>query len=393
MGRMIIFGLVMSSVWLWTHYYIGRQLLSGVGWDRKQRRVAWIAIWTIGSLVPIAMIAGRLVGLEVATAIMWPAYSYMGFYILLLTFSLLRSAVMGIVRLVDQLRGVKKGTAPLGPVDPTKRRLFTNATSLGVLGLSGGLAGVGYREARRLAEIVEVSVPIKDLPANLEGFKIVQVSDIHVGQTIRKPYLDAVIDAVNAQSPDMVAITGDLVDGFVEDMREEMTSLSRIKARHGSFYVTGNHEFYWDAQAWEEEVARLGVNVLHNRHEVIEHEGERVIVAGITDYSAGRFGVETSPKKALEGAPDGVKILLAHQPKSIKATAETSANLQLSGHTHGGQFFPINLFVGFAHPFTAGLHSLTEQLQIYVSRGTGYWGPPMRLGAASEITVLRLVKA
>jgi len=228
----------------------------------------------------------------------------------------------------------------------------------------------------------------------LHGFSIAQISDVHVGAQIKRNYVDAIVDAVNGLDADLVAVTGDLVDGSVQDLARHIAPLGRLKARHGAFLVTGNHEYYSGEQAWVTEFRRLGLRVLLNEHVVVRHGGASVVVAGVTDFSAHHFNPSqrSDPAAALAGAPDdaAAKILLAHQPRSALAAVGAGFDLQLSGHTHGGQFWPWNLFVRFQQPFTAGLHRL-NRLWVYISRGTGYWGPPNRFGAPSEITLLRLV--
>jgi predicted MPP superfamily phosphohydrolase len=193
---------------------------------------------------------------------------------------------------------------------------------------------------------------------------------------------------------DMIAVTGDLVDGSVRQLAEHTQSMSRLSARHGVYFVTGNHEYYSGVSGWIAELRRLGVQVLINEHVVLRHEGAEIVVAGVTDYSAHHYDPshKSDPAAAIAGAPldAAVRVLLAHQPRSAFAAAPAGFHLQLSGHTHGGQFFPWNFFVRLQQPFTAGLHRLGS-LWIYVSRGTGYWGPPKRLFAPSEITQLRLV--
>jgi predicted MPP superfamily phosphohydrolase len=265
---------------------------------------------------------------------------------------------------------------------------------------------VGFFNARRTASVVRVDVPIRDLPEGLEGFTIAQLSDIHVGTTIRRGYIQRIVDAVNRLGADMVAITGDLVDGTVAELREHVAPLADLRARHGTFVVTGNHEYYAGAHAWIDELRRLGLRVLLNEHVVLQTRNVKgaqtdeealdsaLVVAGVTDYTAVHFDAAhaSDPLRALHGAPPLVRtrLLLAHQPRSAPAAAEAGYQLQLSGHTHGGQFFPWNLFVPLQQPFTAGLHRLRE-MWVYTSRGTGYWGPPKRFGAPSEITLLRLV--
>ncbi|MBS0320953.1 MAG: metallophosphoesterase [Proteobacteria bacterium] len=258
------------------------------------------------------------------------------------------------------------------------------------------LTAAGIASARRRAPVRDVDVPIRGLPAALHGFTIAQVTDVHVGPTIKRGYVDAIVDAVNALQADMVALTGDLVDGAVGDLAPHTAPFARLSARHGSFFVTGNHEYYSGAHAWIAEMSRLGVTPLVNEHVVLEHEGAHVVVAGVTDYGAVAFDRThaSDPAGALHGAPAkaAVRLLLAHQPRSAFAAAEAGYDLQLSGHTHGGQFVPWNFLVRLQQPFTAGLRRLGG-LWVYTSRGTGYWGPPMRLGAPSEITRLRLVPA
>jgi uncharacterized protein len=273
---------------------------------------------------------------------------------------------------------------------------LVTATAQLVVGLAAFVTIVGFAGARRRARIVSVDVPLENLPPALQGFSIAQISDVHVGAQIKQKYVDAIVDAVNGLKADLIAVTGDLVDGSVRDLSPHVAPLGRLSARHGAFLVPGNHEYYSGERAWTAEFQRLGLRVLLNEHVVVRHQGAPLVVAGVTDYSAHHFNPEqrSDPVAALLGAPAdaAAKILLAHQPRSAAAAASAGFDLQLSGHTHGGQFWPWNLFVRFQQPFTAGLHRL-NRLWVYISRGTGYWGPPNRFGAPSEITLLRLVAA
>jgi predicted MPP superfamily phosphohydrolase len=274
--------------------------------------------------------------------------------------------------------------------------LLLSATALLAVALAGWVTMVGFAGARRRARIVTVNVPLANLPSALQGFTIAQISDVHIGAQIKESYVAAIVEAVNGLNADLVAVTGDLVDGSVRDLAPHIAPLGRLKARHGAFAVTGNHEYYSGERAWTAEFRRLGLRVLLNEHVVVRHRGAPLVIAGVTDYSAHHFdpAQRSDPMAALAGAPEdaAVKILLAHQPRSSTAAAGAGFDLQLSGHTHGGQFWPWNLFVRFQQPFTAGLHRLNH-LWVYISRGTGYWGPPNRFGAPSEITLLRLVAA
>jgi predicted MPP superfamily phosphohydrolase len=237
---------------------------------------------------------------------------------------------------------------------------------------------VGYINARRVARVVHVDIPIANLPAALHGFSIAQISDVHVGPTIRRNYVEGIVAAVNRLDADAIAITGDLVDGSVRELASHVEPLSRLRARYGTFFVTGNHEYY------------------SGEHVVVDHGDAKLVIAGVTDFGAHHFDPvnRSDPAAALVDAPTdaGAKILLAHQPRSAPAAEAAGFDLQLSGHTHGGQFWPWNFFVRLQQPFTAGLDRLGS-LWIYTSRGTGYWGPPKRFGAPSEITRIRLIPA
>jgi predicted MPP superfamily phosphohydrolase len=269
-----------------------------------------------------------------------------------------------------------------------------SALAVPTLAVSAWLAG--WLGARRTAAVRVVDIPIAGLPSALQGFTIVQISDIHVGNTIGRAYVEAIVSRVNGLRADVVAITGDLVDGTVARLAHDVAPLADLESRYGTFFVTGNHEYYSGVGPWLAELQRLEVQVLLNRHVVIEHDGARLALAGVTDYSGHHFNEahRSDPAAALRGAPDDidVKILLAHQPRSAAAAVEAGFHLQLSGHTHGGQFLPWNFFVRLQQPYTAGLERL-RSMWVYTSRGTGYWGPPMRLGAPSEITRIRLVRA
>ena len=262
--------------------------------------------------------------------------------------------------------------------------------------LAGAITLWGLANARRTAKVRRVDVPVSGLPAALEGFSIAQISDLHVGPTIRRPYVERVVAAVNRLGADVVAITGDLVDGSVRDLAEHVAPLAGLKSRDGSFFVTGNHEYYSGAAGWVGELRRLGIDVLMNGHAVVRRGEASVVVAGVTDFGAGHFdrAQASDPAAALAGSPPdaAVRVLLAHQPRSAAAAEQAGVDLQLSGHTHGGRFWPWNHFVRLQQPFTAGLHRW-RRMWVYTSRGTGYWGPPKRFGAPSEITLLRLVRA
>lgn len=254
---------------------------------------------------------------------------------------------------------------------------------------------VGVFQAARGPKVYEVRIPIENLPSAFDGFRIVQVSDLHIGPTIGRAYAEKVVSMANGLSPDAVALTGDFIDGTVTRLRSAVEPLKNLRAAHGVFYVTGNHEYYWGAREWVEEFKKLGARVLLNEHVMIRKGGDEIVLAGVADEEAGGIVPEhaSDPAKAVAGSPpEAVKILLAHRPSRYKEAAKEGFSLQLSGHTHGGQFFPWSLIVGMAYKFSKGLHRF-ENLWVYVSRGTGYWGPPIRFGVPGEVTVLTLKKS
>jgi uncharacterized protein len=254
---------------------------------------------------------------------------------------------------------------------------------------------VGLIIARR-PRLVDVDIPIAHLPEALHGFSIAQITDVHVGPTIKRGFVERIVKRVNDLNADLIAVTGDLVDGSVQQLAAHTAPLAKLSARHGAYFVTGNHEYYSGERAWTRELGRLGLTVLKNQHVVLRHDGALLVLAGVNDFGAHRFdpAQRSDPAAALRGAPRnaGAKILLAHQPRSAPDASNAGFDVQISGHTHGGQFWPWNFFVRYFQPFTAGLHRL-KNLWIYVSRGTGYWGPPNRFGVPSEITRIRLVPA
>jgi hypothetical protein len=328
-------------------------------------------------LIPLAFFGRRSRNRATADRYSWAGMLALGLFSTLLVLTLLRDAVLLLAW-------------PLGIAS------LAGWSALAVPLLALGIVAVGFVNARTTARVREVEVPVAGLPAALHGFTIAQISDIHVGPTIKGPYVQAIVDAVNALGADAVAVTGDLVDGRVHDLAVHVAPLATLRSRHGTFFVTGNHEYYSGAHEWIVELKRLGVQVLLNEHVVLRHQGAQLVMAGVADTSAHHFDPQhrSDPQRAMSGAPAdaGLRVLLAHQPRSAEAAAQAGFDVQLSGHTHGGQYWPWNLFVQLQQPYTAGLHRL-KQLWIYTSRGTGYWGPPLRLGAPSEITRLRFVGA
>jgi len=367
------------------HLYIGLRLLPDMPFGTLG--VAALGGWLIvsTSLTPLGLLARRIKRQPLSDRLAWAGLLAIGSLSSLLVLTLIRDLVLLV------------GYAVSGWLfEGDLLQQFKSSSAVAVPLLAGLFTLVGLINARRRAKVRSVNVPIADLPAPLHGFTIAQISDVHIGPTIKREYVAAIVDAVNRLDADMIAVTGDLVDGSVKQLSVHTQPLSRLSARHGAFFVTGNHEYYSGVSGWVAELRRLGLRVLMNEHVVLRHKGEVVVVAGVTDYSAHHHdpAQQSDPAAAIAGAPTdaAVKLLLAHQPRSAFAAEPAGFDLQLSGHTHGGQFWPWTLFVKLQQPFTAGLRRLGT-LWVYTSRGTGYWGPPLRLGAPSEITHLRLIPA
>jgi predicted MPP superfamily phosphohydrolase len=361
------------------HLYIGVRLLPGMEAGMFGLLIGTVLLALSAVLVRIGLVAPSLRRSRWSGALAWTGLLAMGFFSSLLVLTLVRDVLLLILALA--------GAA--GPA-------IVRDSAIAVPLLALAVTFIGFINARRLARVVRVDVPIVGLPQELAGYAIAQISDIHVGPTIKRGYLNAIVNKVNSLKPDAIAVTGDLVDGSVQRLALHTEPLGRLSAPDGAFFVTGNHEYYSGAEQWIAEVRRLGLRVLLNEH-VIRRRGQAVLmIAGVTDYTAQHFNPahKSDPHLAAAGAPDdvAVRVLLAHQPRSAPAAADAGFDLQLSGHTHGGQFFPWNLFVPLQQPFVAGLNRV-RSLWVYTSRGTGYWGPPKRFGAPSEITLVRLVPA
>ncbi len=265
------------------------------------------------------------------------------------------------------------------------------------VGLTAALVpalGFGFWVSQR-PQTKTVDIILPHLHQALDGFRIVQLSDIHIGETLGRRFAQRLVDRVNALKADVIAVTGDAVDGSVHRVKHDVAPFADLRARHGLFFVTGNHEYYHGAEAWMDHWREMGHTVLHNAHVVLDHDNANVTLGGVSDLQGGQFFEHHRPSaaKAFENAPtEGVRVLLAHQPKFAADAQGHGVDLMLSGHTHGGQMFPFMFLVKLQQPVLSGLKRLGDVLT-YTSTGTGYWGPPFRLGPQGEITVLILKRS
>jgi uncharacterized protein len=378
-------GLAMALVFIGLvaalHYYVGVRLIRAPGLPAPLSALGWTAVWLLFFSLPVGFSASRWAPRVFARPVQWVAYFWLGAFGLLLTAVTASDVVVLALRLA------------LAPgLESALSWARFQAAAVGLVAVPALV--LGFLTARGKASVERVNIHIPHLGEAFEGLRIVQITDVHIGETLRKSFLERVVEQVNALEADIVAITGDLVDGSVARLREEVAALRNLRAKHGVFYVTGNHEYYHGGPAWEAEVRRLGIHVLHNEHKVIRSGEHELVVAGVTDHDGAHFGEDHAPRPdlAFAGAPErAARILLAHQPRIAPLAAPHRVDLQLSGHTHGGQMFPFMFFVRLQQPVISGLERLSGVL-VYTSRGTGYWGPPIRLGPKPEVAVLTLTR-
>ncbi len=382
--RRIVAGLVFVTLFVGVmggaHFYLVTRLALDPGWPRPV---------VYGSVVLLAAGLGSLIvqGIPRRHRSIWGnrfafgAYSWMG----LLFYLFLATAAADAVELA--LRGT--GLIASAPESALAVARVKATAALGVAVLATGFALQG---GRRMPKVKPLEVPISGLAAAFDGFRIVQISDIHIGPLLDREFAGYLTEAVNDLEPDLVAVTGDLVDGSVNRLAHDVEPFADLGAPQGVFFVTGNHDFYSGVGSWTDRVQEFGWRPLRNRAVTIEREGSSFFLAGVDDphgaivEGAGGEDLDSALRDTNDHAPT---ILLAHDPSSFRRARRRGVALQLSGHTHGGQIWPFGFAVRLAVPWVAG-HYRDGDAQLYVSCGTGFWGPPMRLGTESEITEIIL---
>jgi predicted MPP superfamily phosphohydrolase len=378
------FLLIAMSVVGAAHLYVWARLVLAPAWPSPGFELGTAFFLLAWLSIPFTLSLARRLSPPWASIAAWPGYAWLGSSFLLLV-------SVGAVDLVRALTAVASwglgGAHPVAGDELEQARRWAAAAAV----LGGTLVLSALWLGRRVS-VRRVQVPLGKLPAGMHGTTIVQLSDVHVGPTIGKRFLSRVVEKVNALEPDVIAITGDLVDGSVLRLAPHVAPLGRLRARHGVFFVTGNHEYYSGAEEWCAHLAGLGVRVLRNERVRIGTEGESYDLAGVDDFAGRHFGRGHGADigRALAGRDESREVvLLAHQPRAVVEAERAGVGLTISGHTHGGQIWPFNFLVRLQQPVTSGLARFGRSL-IYVSNGTGYWGPPMRLGSPAEITQLVL---
>lgn len=382
-----MFFAVAISVLFIIHGYVAWRILPALGLTLIQSLLAYTLVFIVG-LFPIVPILMRLNGSESKLLDKFSilGYTSLGFFVLSFIILLFKDIFLNALSFIQYLSNNQE------TLDNSRREFIKRSLSIGTVGISGLASAYGYYHARKGPRIIEQNIFIYNLPEQFENFEIIQISDLHVGPTIKRHYVEDVVEKVGTANPDLIAITGDLVDGSVKYLRDDVEPLKELKAEFGTFFVTGNHEYYSGVDMWLDETNRLGMINLINDYRILSKDNSSIAIAGITDYRAHQIkpSHKSSPKSAVKSLDkDIIKIMLAHQPNSIYAVHEAGVHLQLSGHTHGGQFWPFIYPTKLANSYLAG-HYDHYGTQIYVNRGTGYWGPPLRIGVPSEITLIRL---
>lgn len=435
MVRFVLFAFVSGLVTLLVHIYLYRRLFRDTSEDPRWRRVGKAVMAALAGLLVLSWSVTRFLPMDVTFTVATAVWTWMGAATyLLFAFWVLggarrtmpwllrrrqQAAVAPVVAVAEakavapvSLAAGGGGTAvtasssgpvapvaavsavrPPEPVDVERRRFLSRATAGGAVLASGGVTGFGMWRAFHEPVVSEVAVRLPGLPRALDGFTIVHLSDIHVGPVIQRRFMDELVARCDALRPDLVSITGDLVDGHVPSLAPAVSALAELKARHGVYFVTGNHEYYWNAAVWSEALERMGIHVLRNRHVRIGDAAASFDLVGVDDWSARRtgFGGGYDLDAATRGRDsERASVLLAHQPSNWSVAAKAGMGLQLSGHTHGGQFFPFTLAVSAIWQHDAG-HFQQGDGHLYVSRGTGFWGPPLRVGAPPEIVKVTLM--
>jgi uncharacterized protein len=393
----LFFFLLLSAIAALAHFYMWRRLVRDTtapgGRGRRWGTAALVAAFVV-------MVAALGIGGEVAL-LAWPGYLWLAmmFYLTILLGILEIPRVLLLRRAkalakTPALVGAPDESAPdesaQGPEGPSRRVFIARSFALAGGITAGGIVGYGATQALGDPELTRVPVALGKLDPSLSGFRIAVVSDIHLGPLRGRSHTERIVRMINEQQPDLVAIVGDLVDGEVDKLGEAAAPLRDLVSKHGSFFVTGNHEYYSGFEPWLAELERLGVDPLRNERVAIERGGAGFDLAGVNDVGGRSFNDGPDFGRALDGRDTSRPVvLMAHQPVQVVDAAKHGVDLQLSGHTHGGQMFPFHAIVPVQQPVVAGLEKI-DGTWVYVTRGAGFWGPPVRVGAPPEISVIEL---
>lgn len=385
-----MFIVILSAVLVLMHLYLWKRLVKDTTRPGRTRWVLSAALVGLGAL----LIATLILEMSEPTWLAWPGFLWLGLiFYLFLTLVVLEPGRLALRRWVKRAPQPAAGTeASRDDTPAVNRRMFlSRAGAVAAGAVSVGVVGVGTAIATGPPDLLRVPVRLRRLDAAFNGFRLAVVSDIHLGPLAGRAHTERIVRMINETEPDLVAIVGDLVDGTVSELGSAAEPLQDLVSREGSFFVTGNHEYFVpDTFAWLRELDRIGVHPLRNENTVIRRGAAFLTLAGVNDVSGAQHSDPPNFDRALSGIPESQPtILLAHQPIQVNDAAARGVDLQLSGHTHGGQMWPFHYIVRLVQPSLAGL-STVKDTQLYVTRGAGFWGPPMRVGAPPDITVMTL---
>ena len=404
-----MFIVILSAVLALIHVYLWKRLVKDTTRPGRTRWILTAVLAVFAALLVAALVLPRVIGLTESAWYTWPGYFWFGLvvylFLTLLVLEPARLALRGWVRNQPPLPAAVGSTdaattevtseseAAVGP--QLNRRLFlARASAVAAGAASVGLVGVGAATALGPPDLLQVPVRLPRLDRAFNGFRIAVVSDIHLGPLTGRAHTERIVEMINETDPDLVAIVGDLVDGTVEELGSAAEPLRHLHSQEGTFFVTGNHEYIVeDPASWLRELERLGLQPLRNENTPIRRGSAAFDLAGVNDIAGARRSDPPDFDRALSGLDSSrPTILLAHQPVLVEEAASRGVDLQLSGHTHGGQMWPFHYIVRLAQPSLAGL-STVQNTQLYVTRGAGFWGPPVRIGAPPDVTVLSLKAA
>jgi predicted MPP superfamily phosphohydrolase len=387
-----MFIVILTAVLASMHLYVWKRLIKDTTTPGRTRRILTLVLVALGVLLVATLILPRTT--SVTGWFVWPGWLWFA----LVAYLFLLTLVAEPIRLGWRAWTARRQAPPppepetATPTTTVDRRLFLSRATAATVGVASvGLVGFGAARALGPPDVLRVPVRLARLDPAFTGYRIAVVSDIHLGPLAGRAHTERIVETINATNPDLVAIVGDLVDGTVDQLGPAAEPLQDLVSRDGSFFVTGNHEYFVDdTMSWLRELERFGVAPLRNENTAVRRGRAAFDLAGVNDITGETRSDPPDFDRALAGTEASrPTILLAHQPIAVEQAAARGVDLQLSGHTHGGQMWPFHYLVGLAQPALAGL-STVDGTQLYVTRGAGFWGPPVRVGAPPDITVVAL---
>jgi predicted MPP superfamily phosphohydrolase len=385
----VLFLLLAAGILALIHLYVWQRLVRDTMVNRRRRRLAGFALLTASVLLLVELVAGARLPRPYEWWLALPAWVWLG----ILFFLLVALVALELPVLAARLALRRRGGDPEvtdDPPDPGRRLMLRRVAAITAGVAAVGAAGYGVTRAYREPEVIRLDVPLARLDRRADGLRVAVIADIHVGPLYGSGQVERVVRIVNRLDADIVTVVGDMVSSEVGRVRRSAAPLRDLRSRYGAFFVTGNHEYYTGHEEWIEAAGDLGLRVLRNERVEIAHGGGAVDLAGVNDHSGTAYGDPPDYDAALgDRDPSRPVLLLAHQPVQVSEAAAYGVDLQLSGHTHGGQLFPFNYLVRLEQPAVSGLAEV-DGTRVFVTRGAGFWGPPMRVGADPEVALITL---